>query len=395
MPGMVYHSITNEGTEVWVDAADQKYRKKDPTAQGALVSVGQGWTQYYYDPFANTVGTKDLSPQGSATPRINNPAVSWTDALGALGFGNTLDLTAKSQADGVTVWVLEAKTPIVDKNGNLAGSLNGRIEIDTTTNLPHAFEKHQELVNGATPTTDPNGLNPNRRIVYKTSEMIARSSLPDNFFESSEVSTQLQAPEQNIEKVRALGLTPLWLGVHYEGPGGILQLPMDTGVFAVSSPVSGEVHYSLIVPTSASQAVEEKDAVIVRFSKDITTFKSPLIPEIGGTLPEQQSASSVNGGPAVLYTSTLTPNDLPCPNGNCPVSSAALYRRLIFSVGDTGVQIETAARVGAGGNDANGYNGKDAIVALAEALFTPPAPDTPTPTPNGLPAPNPTVAPSP
>jgi outer membrane lipoprotein-sorting protein len=379
-PGMVYHAVEDDGTEVWIDAADQKYRKLESPKSSGLVSIGDGWKQIYYDPFANQVGTKDLSPKGPATPRINNPAASWNDALGALAFGAQLDLTTKSSADGVEVWVLQAKTPILDKGGNQAGQLAGRIEVDTKTNLPHAFEKHEE-VNGVTPTPDLAGLNPNRRIVYKTSEMIARDSLPADFFDDTVVTQQVQSPEQNMEKVRALGLEPLWLGVHYVGPGGILQLPSDSGVFPVSSEKRAEIHYSLIIPVSATNAQEEADSVVINISKDISTFKPPTLPQIGGDLPEQLDAAHVNGGPAVLYTSTLTPNDLPCDSGTCPPSDTPLYRRLIFSVGDTAVQITASARIGSSGKDSNGYNDKDAIVALAEAMSAAPPLGTPTPTP--------------
>lgn len=370
--GMVYHAVEGDGTELWIDAANEQFRKKESPQSAGLSSIGQGWTQYSYDPFTNTVVTKDLSPQGPATPRINNPAVSWSDALGALAFGNQLDFTAKSVADGVEVWVLQAKTPILDKQGNQAGALNGRVEIDTKTNLPHAFEKKEVYSDGTTPTPDLSGLNPNRRIVYTKSEMIARDSLPADFFDQSLVSQQLQSPEQNMEKVRALGLEPLWLGVYYEGPGGILQLPQDTGVFAVSAEERAEIHYSLTVPVSATEAQEETDTVILRLAKDPSQFRPPTIPQFGGDLPEQRNATTVNGSPATLYTSILTTANLPCPAGNCPTSSEPLYRRLLFSVGDTAVQLEVASRIAASGRDINGYNDKDAIVALAEALSAAP-----------------------
>jgi hypothetical protein len=58
-----------------------------------------------------------------------------------------------------------------------------------------------------------------------------------------------------------------------------------------------------------------------------------------------------------------------------------LYRRLIFAVGTTNVQLETSARVGASGQDANGYNTRDGIIALAEALTEAPA-ATPAPSPS-------------
>ncbi len=387
-PGMVYHSVADDGAEVWIDASDQLYRKADATSKGRLVSVGQGWSQTVYDPFQNAVTQKDNTPPGPATPRINNPAVSWTDALGALGFGNALDMIGKETADGIEVWVLQARTPILDSNSNVTGSLVGRIEVTVSTNLPHAFELHETSIDGTTPTPDPYGLNPNRRTVYTTSEMIPRSSLSADFFDSSKVSSQVQTPAENLQKLRAVGLTPLWLGEQYAGPGGLLQLPVSNSVSAVASTKSGDIHYTLILPTSATSAVQATDAVIVRLAADATTFTAPTVPQFGGVLPERKDTVTVNGQAATLYTSILTPSDLPCATGTtCLVSGAALYRRLIFAVGTTNVQLETSARVGASGQDANGYNTRDGIIALAEALTEAPA-ATPAPSPSPLASPS-------
>ena len=385
-PGMVYHSVADDGAEVWIDASDQLYRKADAPAQGRLVSVGQGWLQTVYDPVQNAVTQKDQTPPGPATPRINNPAVSWTDALAALGFGNELQMIGKETADGIEVWVLQAKTPIVDSEGNVTGSLIGRIEVNVSTNLPHAFERGETSVNGTTPTPDPNGLNPNRRTVYTTSEMIPRSSLSADFFDPSKVSSQVQTPAENLQKLRAIGLAPLWFGEQYLGPGGLLQLPVANSVSATASKKSGDIHYTLILPTSATNALQEADAVIVRLAADASTFTAPTLTQFGGVLPEQKDTVTVNGQPAILYTSTLTPNDLPCPAGaTCPPSNAALYRRLDFAVGTTNVQLETSARVDSVGQDANGYNTRDGIIALAEA---------PTEAPAATPAPSPTPSPA-
>jgi hypothetical protein len=393
-PGMVYHALANDGAEVWIDASDQLYRKTDAKAGGSLVSVGQGWIQTAYDPFQNTVTQKDQTPPGPATPRINNPAVSWTDALGALGFGSELQMIGKETADGIEVWVLQAKTPIVDSSGNVTGSLIGRIEVNVSTNLPHAFERSETSVDGTTPTPDANGLSPNRRTVYTTSEMIPRSSLPADFFDASKVNSQVQTPAENLQKLRAIGLAPLWLGEQYAGSGGLLQLPPSNSVSATASTTSGDIHYSLIVPTSATNAQEETDAVIIRLAADASTFTAPTIPQFGGVLPEQMDTVTVNGRSATLYTSVLTPNDLPCASGQtCPASNAALYRRLIFAVGTTSVQLEASARVDASGQDFNGYNTKDGIIALAGALTEAPA-VTPAPSPTPGPGPSATAAPS-
>jgi hypothetical protein len=378
-PGMVYHAVASDGAEVWIDASDQLYRKADAPTRGTLVSVGQGWLQTVYSPVQNAVAQNDKTPPGPATPRINNPAVSWTEALAALGFGNELQMIDKETADGIEVWVLQARTPIVDSNGNVSGSLIGRVEVDVGTNLPHAFEGRQTSVDGTTPTPDAYGLNPNHRTVYTTSEMIPRGSLAADFFDPSNVSAQVQTPAGNLQKLRAIGLAPLWFGEQYLGPGGLLQLPVSNSVTATASAKRGDIHYTLILPTSATKALEETDAVIIRLAADASTFTAPTITQFGGVLPEQKDTVTVSGQPAILFTSTLTPNDLPCPKGaTCSPSDAAMYRRLIFAVGKTNVQLEASARIDSVGQDANGYNTRDGIIALAEALKEAPA-ATPTP----------------
>jgi hypothetical protein len=379
-PGMVYHAVGDDGSEIWMDAANQRFRKKDAPSGGGLVSVGEGWIRVYYDPVANAVSTRDLTPKSSATPRIGNPAGSWLDALSALSYGNTLNFKVKSTADGVEVWVLEAATPIVDSQGNIAGTLAGRVEIAVETNLPHAFEGRTSFADGSTPTPDPRGNSPNRRIVYTTSEMIPLDSLPADFFSDEAVSSQVQTPEQNMQKFADAGLSALWLGVYYDGPGGILQLPRDTGVFVVGSQERAEIHYSLLIPVSATDAQENPDSVILRFARNPSAFKQPTIEQFAGELPEDVDSVDVRCQSALLYTSLLKVRDLPCDSDPCLEGDAALYRRVIFSVSDdTSVQIETAARAGLSGTDANGYNTRKGIIALAEALFPPeplPSPTT-------------------
>jgi hypothetical protein len=108
--------------------------------------------------------------------------------------------------------------------------------------------------------------------------------------------------------------------------------------------------------------------VIVRLARDPNAFVQPTIPEFGGTLPESESEVQVRGVTGRLFTSFLTPHDLGCDTGQCPETNARLYRRLVFLIGGTAVQIETFARVAASGDELNGYNSQFGIVALGETL---------------------------
>ncbi len=372
-PGMVYHAVASDGSEVWIDAADQMYLRTEATSQGTALSVGQGWQLTEYDPYQNAVTESNDQPNGAATPRIANPGGSWTEALSALSYGNSLQFVSKSTADGVDVYVVQALSPIVGANGGLAGSLVGRVEVDVATNLPHAFERHQTDVSGATPTPGIDGLPANRRITYTTSEMIARSSLPENFFDKAQVAARVKTAQSELDAIRALGLTPLWLGESYDGSAGLLKLPEATSISSDPSSTSAVIHYSLMVPVSATETREQTDSVLIRLSNDATRFTPPVVPQFAGALPENKDSVTVDGAEATLYTSILTPNDLGCAAGDtCPQTDAKLYRRLVFTLGTTGVQIEASARIGAGGQDANLYNDPTAIVALAEALVEAP-----------------------
>jgi hypothetical protein len=71
-----------------------------------------------------------------------------------------------------------------------------------------------------------------------------------------------------------------------------------------------------------------------------------------------------------MYRSVLTPSALPCPSEPCPESEIPLFYRLVFTLGETVIQIETSARVNtADGTDLNVYNNDSGILELADALF--------------------------
>jgi len=378
-PGMVYHAAGDDGSEAWIDAQDQAYRGVDATVAGGLTSVGHGWTRTTYDALNNVTNDADTTPPSGAKPRIDDPYVRWTDALQALAFANQLEYVGRTVSDGREVFAVSAESPVYDNAGNQTGTLFGRVEVDPQTYLPYSFEQRTVDASGATATPSSAGLSPNRRVVYKTSEMIARSSLPTDFFDKSVVEGEVKTNEESLQKIRDIGLTPLWLGNDYQGSGGELQLPETSSIKAVATTSSAEIHYTLVGPGTVGA-----DAVIIRLASDITTFTSPSIPQFGGTLPERKATVNVRGVTGTLYTSVLTRDALPCATSSCAPSTAPLYRRLQFMVGSTAVQIEVSARIDTDGSDTNGYNSNDGIVALAEALTeVPVSTATPTPTPGG------------
>jgi hypothetical protein len=149
-----------------------------------------------------------------------------------------------------------------------------------------------------------------------------------------------------------------------------LELPPINAVVTDPTTNMAELHYALIVGAgTADGAAPLLDSVIVRLARDPNGFVQPTIPEFGGTLPESPLDVEVRGVTGTLFTSFLTPADLGCETGECPPTSARLYRRLVFLIDGTAVQIEAFARVGATGDDLNGYNSEFGLVALGETMM--------------------------
>lgn len=367
-PGMVYYADGSDGSLTWIDAEHQKYKGKTSVLAGGVESVGSGWTEYQYDPATNAVSEKDNTPVGQQAPRINDPMVRWMEPLSALAFGDVLTVVGRQTSDGVEVIVLDASTPVVDDGGNVTGTLFGRVEIDASTYLPHAFQRRTVLANGVTPTPVPEGTNPH---VTYTSQFIDRTTLAGDFFDKSAVQGEIKTNQTEMDAVRELGLTPAWLGLYYDGtPFGELQLPPTLAVIIDDTKTEATIHYALVSPT-----IQSEDVVIIRLSDDATTFTHPSIPQFAGDLPEtDETVTLADGTQATVYTSILTTDAVPCPSGvTCPHSDAKLYRRLVFQRGDTAIQIEVSPRIADDGSDNDGFNSADGIVSLANALVDVPA----------------------
>ena len=363
-PGMIYHAIGDDGGEVWMDAENERFRRREATADGGLTSVGEGWDRYTFNPIENQVFVVDANPKGPIRPRIDHPMMLWVDALGALALGQELEVIGDTVADGRAVIALNARTPIT-QDGELTGAtLVGRVELDPETYLPLAFELTEEVPAGETASQE------RLRILYTTSELISRDDVPEGFFDQAVVEAQVLTTEESLRQLGGLGLTPYWLGEGYESQLGQLALPPIDAVITDPTTNMAELHYALIVGDGGEDgAVPLLDAVILRLARDPNGFVPPTIPEFGGTLPEKESEVEVRGVTGTVFTSLLTPAHLGCDTGECPPTEARLYRRLVFLVDGAAVQIETFARVAADGGELNGYNSEVGLVALGETMM--------------------------
>lgn len=380
--GMVYHAIGGD-TEVWIDVDDQRYRERQVTADGDRISIGEGWTVTRYDPTLNEVTTTDES-LGSVNmrPRIDDPAINFLEALGALAFAQELTLLGERVSqEGDTVIVLEARSPIVENNEPTGRTLIGRLELEPDTLLLSAFERSERLPLDATaPPEDP--LNPSvRRTIYTTSEMIPEGELAEGFFDPQVAEDAVLTLEDKIQLARDLGIEIYWWGEQYEDDLGQLILQPDEGGFIVNTPVAGlettpeaSLYYTTpAVDPGGETVLLGRSVIVYLWPADMAQFGQPEVEGFAqGNIPEGQRDVTVRGTEAVLFNSQLRVQDAPCPSGlECPESDAPLYHRLVVALGDTAMQIETHAKVAPEGDDRNPYNNPDAILAIAEALTTP------------------------
>ncbi|RLC59281.1 MAG: hypothetical protein DRI30_00905 [Chloroflexi bacterium] len=363
-PGMIYHVIGDDNSEVWMDVENALFRRREGPSGGALISVGDGWDRYAFNPLENQVFVEDASPQGATRPRIDHPMIFWVEALGALALGQELEVLGETVVDGRPVITMKARSPVV-REGELTGAtLVGRVELDPETYLPLAFERTEEVPAGAAPAQE------RLRIRYTTSELIARDSLPEGFFDQSVVEAQVLTTEESLRQLADLGLTTYWLDEVYTDQLGQLALPPVNAVVTDPATEIAELHYALIVGHGSPEGEEPLlDAVIVRLAGDAGGFVQPTVPEFAGTLPERESEVEVRGVSGTLFTSLLTPANLGCGAVDCPPTEARLYRRLLFTIDGTAVQIETFARLTATGDEMNGFNSESGLVALGEALM--------------------------
>jgi hypothetical protein len=364
---MVFHAKADDGSEVWIDSENQRYRALERRDEVLLVAVGEGWKKTSYDALNNQVTTEDRRPEG-AVPRIDDPLILWLEPLSALALAPRLDYLGLTQSRGRAVAAIEARSPIGGP-GEFSGSfLVGRVELDPESYEPVAFERRMELPEGATPDpqsiTEVLGAQP-RRIEYESTELIPRADLPEDFFDVKHVEAQVITREASLQRIAEIGLAPLWLGEDFQtGRGRLILQEGIEGVSVDTLESQASLHYALAIPG----AFPAPESVVVKLGLPDSQFSPPSVPAFAGTLPEAEFQATARGQEATVYRSILTPEALPCPTAACPPTRAPIYHRMVMEIEGTLVQIETFALVDQNGEEQNGYNTLEGIVALAEAL---------------------------
>ena len=365
-PGMVYHITADNGSQVWMDTENELFRREEPTDDGGLTSVGDGWVKTTYDPFNNVTDTQDESPDEALPPRIDNPAVQWLEPLTALAYARELELIGEtSSVEGRRVIAVVGRSPVVAEDQATGENLLGRVEVDAETYEIVSFERRTEPAPGATPDPEDEVV----RVLYETPEHIDSDELPDDFFDVSVVEGQIMTLEENIARMAEIGIDPYWLGETYDGAAALAVDPEQGGAIVDTEANEGSFHYGLLVPSGDNFAAYP-ESVVIKLGPTGTEFGPPEVQGFSGDTPEEDRDATARGVPARMYRSILTPSDLPCPSEPCAPSDVPLYYRLVFTLGETVVQIETSTRINqATGADLNVYNNDSGILELAEALF--------------------------
>jgi hypothetical protein len=281
----------------------------------------------------------------------------------------------ETQADGKTVIAVEVRSPVLSGDGGFSGNfLEGRIEIDAETFWPTAFEQREAVATGNSQTQQT----PAQARIRYTNEIAPVANVPEGFFDRSIVEDVVLELDEQIQAIREIGLVPYWLGEEYIGTNGVVQLPESDNFTISEESGTASINYSFITPISQTQGEALENAVIVTLAQTVDALPPPEVPEFAGEIPEQRADVTARGAPAVVLASILTPSDLPCTTGDCPATTAQLYRRIVLEIGDVAVQITAFARVDATGADRNHFNSVAGLTELAEAL-TEAAIATPTP----------------
>ena len=242
-------------------------------------------------PRRNSVTEKDNAPNASQRPRIDDPMVRWMDPLAALAFSNHLTVIGRATADGIAGdCAARRRRRWWTARGTRAGRCTGAWRWTQRRTCRTRSRRTRRWLTGRRRRRGPEGWT--RGCVY-TSEFIERSTLPADFFDRAVVEEQVQTNQNQMEKVRELGLTPVWFGQYYDGkPYGELQLPPTV---SVSINDDGDwrqrYDYALVSPTSVAT-----NAVVIRLSADASTFTRPEIPQFAGDLPEEEETVTMGGG---------------------------------------------------------------------------------------------------
>ena len=326
--------------------------------------VGEGWTVWSLDSSQNEVEEEEVEPPVEYLSWTDNPAVVLgLSPLAMLAYGKDVEVVGEKEWEGRDVVVVESR-PIAEEVDIPEGAtLVLSVELDRESHLVVATES-QVIPPEGEEVEDGDGV---QRVVYET-EFIPREELPEDFFSPEVLYDAVVTFEERLEEVRAMGVTPYWLGERFEAKEGKLALFSVLDVDADEERGEGTLRYSLQTPQYASWDGLGDTVVIPRRAAG-RGFEPPEVPPLG-LKPELKEEVTVQGQDAMLYTSELNPEAVPCAVGEpCILPDVPLYHRLVVTLDDTAIEVEALAKASPEvGGDENPFNNREAILALARAL---------------------------
>jgi len=351
-PGMVFHAVSKNGSELWIDGDRQLFRQQagKEGEDGFVVRVGDGWKTTRVDVSTNQLVTLDLTSRVDAN---DHPVFNWIEPLRALVNAEDLSITKEKFSAGHKIIVLEATTLVPFEDHPEGVPVRWSVELDADSSLIQAYE-------GGLPSDVRRQFEgEGERVEYTTLEFIDPTKLPADFFSPDVVRASISTAERRVQQIEALGISVYWLGERLNTEGGTLSiLDPRSNISADEERREGSLYYSF----RAGQVSPGGVRILLRPAGGIP-FGPPDIPETSEQ-PEQEDNVTVQGREAILYTSLLRAAGILCPAGTpCGPADAALYHRLVVVFDDAAIQLEAI-----GGPLDNPFNDRDALLALAEFL---------------------------
>ncbi len=359
-PGVVFHAVNSYGGETWIDGERQLFRMQsgEEGTDTFSVRVGEGWKETFLvpAPIGGSVETRDVEADLPLEVRRLGPVPMWLEPLRTLVGAEDVRVAAEMERQGRQLIVLEATAPISSDDIPEGSTLVTRVELEWESYLPVAYE--QQLIVPEEERREYEGEEIVERTEYVLTEFIPREDLPEGWFSPEVVQQAVVTVEEKMEQVRALGITPYWLGERFQGEADSLALG---NVYVDGERAETLLQYAL--PSGAGGV-----RIILRLAGG-RAFEPLALPPVGPK-PEEEERVVVQERQATLYTSLLKPVAAPCALGNpCIYPDVPLYHRLVMTVDGTALQLEVlaAARTDLG-IDENPFNNRESVLALAEAL---------------------------
>jgi hypothetical protein len=312
---------------VWIDGDGDLFRyerrREWPGGSEIYVKVGEGWESTDFEESANDVDEESVPVEYQAIFR--DPA---SLALTYLWFLATADkwqvLETRIEQERKLV-VLEARTVRTGDGGDFAAGTEFIMTIMLEADTLWPVRRELKIIY-------PNGeeAEESEIVEFDRVELLARDELPAEFFSRSAVRELFQTLDDKIQEAVSLDFTLYWLGESDSESG--LEL---TDVYVTSDMVRVVLYYNIESLRGSVTIRQEKGDRQSRSNCESSTADTEEV--------------AVRGGKATLETSRY--------GGHC----------LMFGLDGTAVEIFTVP-VGVGGNDANAFNNREAIVALAEGL---------------------------